>query len=38
MTTDFETIVEHHEREGERRFSRWDRDTFRAIVFGPGKR
>lgn len=38
MTTDLETIVEHHEREGERRFSRWDQATFRAIVFGPGKR
>jgi len=38
MTTDLETIVEHHEREGERRFSRWDRDLFRAIVFGPGQR
>lgn len=38
MTTDIETIVEHHEREGERRFSRWDRESFRAIVFGPGKR
>jgi hypothetical protein len=38
MTTDLETIVEHHEREGERRFSRWDRDSFRAIVFGPGQR
>lgn len=38
MTTDLETIVEHHEREGKRRFSRWDQDSFRAIVFGPGKR
>lgn len=38
MTTDLETIVEHHEREGERRFSRWDRELFRAIVFGPGQR
>lgn len=38
MTTDLETIVEHHEREGERRFSRWDGESFRAVVFGPGKR
>jgi hypothetical protein len=38
MTTDLETIVEHHEREGKRRFSRWNHDLFRAIVYGPGKR
>lgn len=38
MTTDLETIVEHHELEGNRRFSRWDGPLFRAIVFGPGKR
>ncbi len=38
MTTDLEIIVDHHERDGLRRFSRWDGDAFRAIVFGPGKR
>lgn len=38
MTTDFETIVEHDELEGKRRFARWDGPLFRAIVFGPGKR
>lgn len=38
MTTDFETLVEHHAREGERRFSRWNGDLFHAVVYGPGKR
>jgi|GEM_PF-2880638 len=38
MTSDFETIVEHHEREGERRFARWNGQSFRSVVFGSGKR
>jgi hypothetical protein len=38
MTDDLETIVEHHEHEGQRRFARWDGPSFRSIVFGPGKR
>jgi hypothetical protein len=38
VTNELPPIVVHHEREGERRFSRWDGTLFRAIFLGPGQR
>jgi len=37
VTNDLPPIVLHHDREGERRFSRWDSALFRLIFTGPGQ-
>lgn len=38
MNEELPPLVLHHEREGERRFSRWDGALFRAVLGGPGER
>lgn len=38
MSAEFPPIVLHFEREGERRFSRWDKELFFDVLRGPGER